>query len=128
MPFIHDDVKDNGLALMLGANRRLDITHTEATTYAQATSTYTLGNKAAASLSLVAGTPSGRAARVAAITDGVITATSTGAADDAQYWAITDTTNSKLLAAGPLSASQMVTNGNTFSLAQFDAVTFTNPA
>lgn len=128
MPFIHDDVKDNGLTIMTGANRRLDITHTEATTYAQATSTYTLGNKVAASLSLVDGTPSGRAARVAAIADGTITATSTGAADDAQYWAITDTTNSKLLAAGPLSATQMVTSGNTFSLAQFDAVTFTDPA
>lgn len=127
MPFVHDDVKDNGLTILTGANRRLDVTHTEAATFAQATSTYTVGNKVGISVSLVAGTPSGRAARVAAIADGAITATSTGAADDAQYWAITDTTNSKLLAAGPLTAGQMVTSGNTFSLAQFDAYTITNP-
>jgi hypothetical protein len=126
MPFAHDDVKDNGLTIMTGANRRLDITHTEATTFAQATSTYTVGNKVGISVSLVAGTPSGRAARVAAITDGIITATSTGAADDAQFWAITDTAGSKLLATGALTASQMVTSGNSFSLAQFDAYTITN--
>lgn len=128
MPFAHDDVKDNGLVTLTGANRRLDVTHTEATTYAQATSTYSVGNKTGISVSLVAGTPSGRAARVAAISDGNITATSTGAADDAQFWAITDTSNSKLLATGLLTASQMVTSGNTFSLAQFDAYTITNPA
>ena len=128
MPFAHDDIKDNGLTIVTGANRRLDITHTEATTFAQATATYSVGNKVGISASLVAGTPSGRAVRVAAIADGAITATSTGAADDAQYWAITDTTNSKLLLTGPLTAGQMVTSGNTFSLAQFDAYTFTNPA
>ena len=128
MAFIHDDVKDNGLVIMTGANRRIDITHTEATTFAQATATFTLGNKAGISVSLVDGTPSGRAARVAAIADGAVTATSTGAADDAQFWAITDTANSKLLATGPLSASQMVTSGNTFSLAEFDAYTITDPA
>jgi hypothetical protein len=128
MPFSHDDVKDNGLTIMTGANRRLDITHTEATTFAQATSTYSVGNKVGISVSLVGGTPSGRAARVAAITDGTITATSTGAADDAQFWAITDTTGSRLLATGALTASQMVTSGNSFSLAQFDAYTITNPA
>jgi hypothetical protein len=49
-----------------------------------------------------------------------VTATSTGTSDDAQYWALTDTANSRLLAAGSLASGQMVTSGNTFTLAAFD--------
>ena len=128
MPFIHDDILDGGLTLLTGANRRLDICHTEPVTYAEATSTNTVGNKAGITVTLADGASTGRCARVAAITDGTVTATSTGASDDAQFWAISDTANSKLLAAGSLAAAQMVTSGNTFTLAQFDAVTFPDPA
>lgn len=67
-----------------------------------------------------AASPNGRKVTVAQITDGTITATSTGTSDDAQYWALTDTTNSRLLAAGSLASAQMVTSGNTFTLAAFD--------
>jgi hypothetical protein len=52
---------------------------------------------------------------IAAITDGIVTATGT-----ATHWAITDTANSRLLATGSLSASQVVTNGNMFTLGAFD--------
>lgn len=121
MPFINDRVLDNGLAVLDTEANRLDICHTEPTTFTQATATYSVGNKTGLAVGAPAArVPSGRKVAVAAFSDGTVTATSTGAADDAQYWAITDTVNSRLLAAGPLSAAQMVTNGNTFSLTAFD--------
>lgn len=121
MAYLNDRVLDNGLTVLDTEANRLDICHTEPTTYTQATSTYTVGNKTSLSIGAPAArTPSGRKVTVAAITDGSVTATSTGTSDDAQYWAIVDTSNSRLLAAGPLSAAQLVTSGNTFTLAAFD--------
>jgi hypothetical protein len=55
----------------------------------------------------------GREVEVAAISDGEVTGTGT-----ASHWAITDG-SSVLIAAGALSASQAVTDGNTFTLAAF---------
>ena len=114
-------VLDNGLTALDTQANRLDICHTLPTTYTEATSTYTVGNKTSLSVGSPAdASPNGRKVTVAQITDGSVTATSTGTSDDAQYWAITDTVNSRLLAAGSLSAAQMVTSGNTFTLAAFD--------
>ena len=95
---------------------RIDITSQEATSYADATSTSTLGN----STSLSIGAPAdraggGREVTVAAITDGSVTGTGT-----ATHYAIVDTVNSRLLATGSLTASQAVTNGNTFTLTSVD--------
>lgn len=116
-----DHVLDGALAILDTEANRLDICHTKPTTYAQATSTYTVGNKLTPSVgSPAAASPNGRKVTVAQITDGTITATSTGASDDAQYWALTDTVNSRLLADGLLASAQMVTSGNTFTLAAFD--------
>ena len=116
-----DHVLDGALAILDTEANRLDICHTIPTTYAQATSTYTVGNKLAPSVGAPsAGSPNGRKVTVAQITGGTVTATSTGTSDDAQYWALTDTTNSRLLAAGSLASAQMVTSGNTFTLAAFD--------
>lgn len=116
-----DRVLDNGLTVLDTEANRLDICHTLPTTYAQATSTYSVGNKTSPSVGAPAdASPNGRKVTVAAITDGSVTATSTGTSDDAQYWALTDTSNSRLLAAGSLSAAQMVTDGNTFTLGSFD--------
>ncbi len=116
-----DYVLDNGLTVLDTEANRLDICKTLPTTYAEATSTYTLGNKTSLSIGApAAASPNGRKVTVAQITDGTVTATSTGASDDAQYWAITDTGNSRLLAAGSLASEQMVTSGNTFTLAAFD--------
>ena len=116
-----DHVLDGALAILDTEANRLDICHTLPTTYAQATSTYTVGNKLTPSVGApAAGSPNGRKVTVAKITDGTVTATSTGTSDDAQFWALTDTTNSRLLAAGSLAAAQMVTSGNTFTLAAFD--------
>ena len=115
MATIADRVFDNGLTVLDTEGNRLDITSQEATTYAGATTTYTLGNKTALSIGAPADrTGGGRDVTVAAITDGSVTATGT-----ASHWAIVDTANSRLLATGALNASQAVTNGNTFTLASF---------
>lgn len=116
MAFIADYVLDAALSKLDTEANRLDITSTEATTYTEATSTYTLGNKTSLSVGSAADrSPNGRKVTVAAITDGSVTGTGTAA-----YWAIVDTGNSRLLATGALSASQSVTSGNTFTLAAFD--------
>ena len=118
---LYDRVLDNGLTVLDTEANRLDICHTIPTTYAEATSTYTVGNKLTPSVGApAAASPNGRKVTVAQITDGTVTATSSGTSDDAQYWALTDTTNSRLLAAGSLASAQMVTSGNTFTLAAFD--------
>ena len=94
---------------------RIDITSQEATTYAQATSTYSLGNST--SLSIAA--PSdrsggGREVVASAISNGSVTGNGT-----ATHYSIVDTGNSRLLATGALTASQVVSSGNTFTLGSF---------
>lgn len=116
MSYLNDRVFDSGLSVLDTEANRLDICSQEPTTYTEATSTYTLGNKTSLSIGAPADrTPSGRKVTVAAITDGTVTGT-----DTATHWAIVDTGNSRLLATGSLSSSQAVTSGNTFSLAAFD--------
>ena len=115
MAFIADYVLDAALAKLLEANR-LDICSQEPTTYAEATTTYTLGNKTSLSVGAPTDrTPNGRKVVVAAITDGTVTGTGT-----ATHYAISDTGNSRLLATGALSASQAVTSGNTFTTGTVD--------
>lgn len=116
MATLNDRVFDNGLSVLDTEANRIDVTSQEATTYAEATSTYTLGNSTSLSISAPADrTGGGRKVTVAAITDGSISATGT-----ATHYAIVDTSNSRLLATGTLTASQSVTSGNTFTLATFD--------
>jgi hypothetical protein len=116
MAYLNDRVLDNGLTVLDTEANRLDICSQEPATYAEATSTYTLGNKTSLSIGSPGdASPNGRKVTVAAITDGTVTGT-----DDATHWAINDTVNSRLLAAGSLSAGQLVTSGNTFTLAAFD--------
>ena len=112
MATLNDRVFDNGLTVLDTEANAIHITSQEATTYANATSTYTLGN----STSLSIGAPQdrtggGREVVVAAISDGSVTGTGT-----ATHYAIVDTANSRLLATGSLAASQSVTSGNTFTL------------
>jgi hypothetical protein len=112
MATLNDRVFDNGLTVLDTEANAIHITSSEAASYADATSTLTLGN----STSLSIGTPQdrtggGREVVVAAITDGSVTGTGT-----ATHYAIVDTGNSRLLATGSLTASQAVTSGNTFTL------------
>lgn len=121
MPSIADRVLDFGLNVLDTECNALYICHTEPTTYAQATSTYALGNKTGLNVgSPAARAPSGRRVTVPAITDGVVTATSTSVADDAQFYALVDTVNSRLLVTGSLAAAQFVTSGNVFTTTAFD--------
>ena len=115
MATLADRVFDNGLTVLDTEANRLDICSSEPTTYAAATSTYTLGNKTSLSIGAPADrSGGGRDVTVASFTDGSVTGTGTAA-----YYAITDTTNSRLLATGALSSSQSVTSGNTFSISSF---------
>jgi hypothetical protein len=116
MPYINDYLMDLALAYPDVSGNRLDICSQEPSTFVGATTTYTLGNKVGITISAPADrSPDGRKVTVSAITDGSITGAGT-----ATHWAISDTTNSRLIAAGALSAGQVVTPGNTFSLSALD--------
>ena len=121
--YLNDRVLDNGLTVLDTEADKLYLCSQQPATFAEATSTYALGNKTAISVGSPAdGTVNGRRVTVGAISGGSITATGT-----ATHYALVDSTNSRLLAAHTLSASQAVTNGNTFSLAAFD-ITIPDPA
>lgn len=115
MPFLNDRVFDNGLTVLDTEANKITITSAEAATYAEANASLALGN----STSLSIGAPKdrtggGREVVVAAISNGSVTANGT-----ATHYAIVDTVNSRLLAAGSLTASQVVTSGNSFTLSSF---------
>lgn len=115
MASLNDRVFDNGLTILDTEANKILITSQEATTYTEANSTYALGN----STSLSIGAPQdrtggGREVVVAAVSDGSVTGNGT-----ATHYAIVDTVNSRLLATGGLTTSQVVTTGNTFSLGSF---------
>lgn len=106
----------DGLVAKAAEGTRLDICTQEPTTYAEATTTYTKGNKtgiAAGAASDRAG--GGRKTTVPATSGGSVTGNGT-----VTHYAWTDPVNSRLLGAAPLSASQVVSAGNTFSTSAFD--------
>lgn len=115
MASISDYVLDAALAKFDTEANAIYLTSQEATTYANATATYALGNKSGISIGAPANrTGGGREVTVSAVTDGSVSGTGT-----ATHYAIVDTVNSRLLATAALAASQSVTSGNTFSLASF---------
>lgn len=116
MATLNDRVFDNGLTVLDTEANKITITSQEATTYTEGNATYALGNSTSISISAPADrTGGGRKVTVSAITGGSVTATGT-----ATHYAILDTSNSRLLATGSLTASQAVTSGNTFTLSTFD--------
>ena len=118
--FIIDNVFDSGLSYADTNGTRIDVTSQVATTYGNATTagTYSLGNKTGLNTGAPAdaATGTGRRVTVPAITDGTVTNSGT-----ATHWALTNGSNT-LIATGPLSASQAVTSGNTFSLDAIDII------
>ena len=116
---LSDRVLDLGLNVLDTEASHIHLCSQDPTTYTEASSTYSLGNKnfgaGAAFGSPAAASPNGRKVTSTAITDGSVTATGSAA-----KWAAVDATNTRLLANGSLAASQTVTSGNTFSLASFD--------
>jgi hypothetical protein len=117
MGYVNDEARDQGLDWIDANGTRIDICSQEPTTYAEATSTYTLGNAAVnTGATADAATGTGRRVTVPAVSGASVTATGT-----ATHWALTDA-SSVLVATGALSASTPVTNGGTFSLAAFDII------
>lgn len=113
MPFLPDAALDALLNYVQDSVTVLHICSAEPSTYAEATSTYTLGNKSSPSVAEPSDrSPNGRECVVSAITDGSVTGTG-----DASHWALVSA--SVLLAASTLASTQTVTSGNTFTLAQF---------
>lgn len=120
MPYVNDRVMDSGLTILDSEADRIDICTQEPTTYTEATSTYSKGSKDHGAAGTAFGTvgdrtPTGRKVSSTAVTDGTISGAGT-----VTHWAVTDVTNSRLLAAGALSASKVVASGDTWSLASFD--------
>lgn len=112
MATLNNRVFDQGLSVLDLEANQIHVTSQEATSYAEAITTYTLGNSSSLSIGAPQDrTGGGREVVVAAISDGAITGTGT-----ATHYAIVDTANSRLLATSTLTASQAVTNGNTFTL------------
>lgn len=115
MPFINDEVFDQGLDYADTNGTRIDICSSEPANYA-GIAAVTLGNATVNTGATQNGATDGRRVIVPAITTGTVTGTGT-----ATHWALSDGT-SILVATGPLSASQAVTSGNTFTL---DAISIT---
>lgn len=112
MTFLADNVLDNGVSYATTNVDRLDICSQEPTTYTEATSTYTLGNKTAPTMNGPQDrTGGGREAEMASFSDGSVTSTGT-----ASHFAWANTGGTELIATEALSSSQSVTSGNTFSL------------
>jgi len=116
MAFLNDLVFDSGLSQLTSLGNKITITSQEVTTFTQGDVTYALGSKTSVTIGSPADrTGGGRKVTVPAITGGTVSATGT-----ATHYAILDVANSRLLATGSLTASQAVTNGNTFTLSTFD--------
>lgn len=109
------DAYDAALNVLTNATSTvLHICSTQPATFGNV-ATYTLGNKTTPTVGSPASrSPTGRKVTVSAVTTGgSVTASGTAA-----YWALVDA--SRLLATGPLTPSQSVTSGNTFTLTAFD--------
>jgi len=113
MASLANAVLDNGLSTLTTNGTRIDICSTEPTTYAEATSTYSLGNGTIITASPTDRTGGGREVTVAAVADATVTGTGT-----ASFFAITNGSDT-LYVTGDLTTAQSVTTGNAFSLGSF---------
>lgn len=118
--FLNDNVLDNGLAALKSACDRIYINNAEPATFTAATSTNALGSKnfGAGNVfpgAIAAGSPSGRKLTTAAVTDGTVTANGT-----ASHFSGVTSGSSRLDFANNLSASQVVTAGNTWAMGGVD--------
>lgn len=118
MPYINPRIYDFGLNVLDTEATHLHVCTSEPASFA-AVAGVSLGVKAGLDIGAPADAGTGRKVTVAAITSGV-TATATGTGT---HWAIVDTPNSRLLAAGVLAAAQAITSGNPITTPVFD-ITF----
>lgn len=114
--YINDYYLDLALNAIDSGVNALVICSAMPTTYTEANTTYKLGTKATPTVSAAQdASPNGRKVVVSAITDGTVSANGT-----ATHFALLDTVNSRLVVAQALSASQVVTSGNAFTLGAID--------
>jgi hypothetical protein len=113
MAYLHTDVYDDGLNQITTLTETLYLLNADPElTWATVVSA-AIGHRVAPSISIPVDRVSGggREVIVAAITDGTVSATGT-----ATHWAVTDDSATKVLASGLLDNSQLLTDGNTFTL------------
>jgi hypothetical protein len=116
MALIADYLFDLALSELNTAGNELHITSSEATTYTQAITTFSLGTKTSLSIGPPAdGTVSGRKVDVATFSDGVVDTGGTAA-----FWAVVDTVAGELMSTGALAAPVVVSTPGTFSLTAFE--------
>lgn len=124
MAYVADRVLDLGLNVLDTEATNVEICSAEPSTYTAATSTNNLGTKSYSAGGYfgapAAGSPNGRAVTGISITDGT-----TSVQGSAGFWAVTDRTNSRLLAAGAVASAQTVYVGNPW---QLGAITVRIPA
>jgi hypothetical protein len=111
MPYLNPEVQNKGLEWAAVTNgESIWICSSDPGTYAAA-NTARLGSKAAPTLAIANKSGGGREINLTAFTNGSVTAGGT-----ATHWALVNSISEVLVAAGPLSASQSVSNGNQFGL------------
>ena len=116
MATLNNRVYDSGLSVLDTEANRLDLCSSEPTTYTEATSTNSLGSTTSITISAPEdGDTSGRKVTLNAISGASVTGSGT-----ATHFAITDTSNSRLLVTGSITPTQAVVSGNTFSLTAVD--------
>ena len=115
MPTLNNRVFDNGLTVLDTEANKITITSQEASTYAEGNATFALGSSTSLSIAAPSDrSAGGREVVVAEVTDGSVAVDGT-----ATHYAILDTVNSRLLAKGNMTESQVVSSGNTFTLGSF---------
>ncbi len=120
MPFINDNVLDNGLAQLKAQADRIFMCSQEPATFLQASSTYKVGEKTLAAggvfpSAIAAGSPSGRKLATVAVTDGVVTSAGT-----ATHWSVATSGSSRLDVAQSLAASKAFALNDTWSMPSTD--------
>jgi hypothetical protein len=112
--YLNTRVFDNGLQILTDEVDELRICSAAPTTYAEAHTPYSLGVKA----DPVIGAPAARSGGGRKVVMSAIEAGDPGdvtASGTATHYALCDTVNSRLLAVAAIGASQVVTDGSTFT-------------
>ena len=116
MPYIPDSSLDLALNDIQDNVETLHICNAEPTTYAEATSTYSIGNKASPTVAEPSDrSPNGRECVVSAITDGTVTSEDV----PTHIALVKDSATSRLLLVAEISNSQTVYVANPFTLPQW---------
>jgi hypothetical protein len=118
---IADRVFDNGLTILDTEVNEVTLCSQAPTDYTGAHTTYKLGTKASPTVSAPTDGTTGRKVTLSAITDGALSAAGT-----ATHIALSDTSNTRLLAVLPLASSVAVASSGTWTCTAAD-ITFADP-